>query len=84
MLSEKEIDDLEWTFRKLDTDNDGKIPVADARIVYTNRLKNIYVVPEELFQRYLSNVFHIYLDYGIDFDNADINFTYIHSMQHVL
>ena len=51
LLSEKEIYDLERIFRALDTDNDGMISVADARLVYSHRMKDILVIPEDMLPR---------------------------------
>jgi len=46
LLSEKEIYDLEMTFRELDKDGDGMITAAEAQLVYTRWLKNLLVVSE--------------------------------------
>ena len=51
LLSEKEIYDLEMTFRELDKDGDGMITAAEAQLVYTRWLKNLLVVSEGILPR---------------------------------
>ena len=54
LLSEKEIYDLEVTFRELDKDKDGMITAAEAQLVYTRWLKNLLVVSEGELPKYFS------------------------------
>ena len=51
LLSEKEIYDLEMTFRELDKDGDGMITAEEAQLVYTRWLKNLLVVSEGILPR---------------------------------
>ena len=53
LLSEKEIYDLEMTFRELDKDGDGMITAEEAQLVYTRWLKNLLVVSEGILPRFV-------------------------------